>query len=154
MSPAEIKEPQSDVVAEIGNEHDLALATMRHSAAHLMAEAVQELFPDVKFAIGPAIDNGFYYDMELSKPLNPEDLAAIEDVMRRHQQADEQFVCTEVGKEKALEIFGANPYKVEILQDLPDDATITTYKQGDFLDLCKGPHVASTGEIGAFKLQS
>jgi threonyl-tRNA synthetase len=154
MSVTELKEPGSDVVAEITNEEDLALATMRHSAAHLMAEAVQELFPDVKFAIGPAIDNGFYYDMELPRPLSPDDLQAIEALMARHRDADEPFVRTEVSKAEALEIFGANPFKVEILEDLPDDATITTYQQGTFLDLCKGPHVSSTGAIGAFKLQS
>jgi threonyl-tRNA synthetase len=154
MSVADIKEPGSDVVAEISNEHDLALATMRHSTAHLMAEAVQELIPEVKFAIGPAIDNGFYYDMELPRALTPDDLVAIEDLMARHRNADEPFIRTEVSKADALEIFKANPYKIEILKDLPDDATITTYQQGTFLDLCKGPHVPSTGNIGAFKLQS
>jgi threonyl-tRNA synthetase len=127
---------------------------MRHSSAHLMAEAVQELFPEVQFAIGPAIENGFYYDMDLPRSLTPDDLAAIEEAMRAHQAAAEPFVRTEVGKARALEIFANNPFKVEILKDLPDDATITTYQQGQFLDLCKGPHVATTAEIGAFKLQS
>ena len=78
MSMADVKEPGSDVVVEIENERDLALATMRHSAAHLMAEAVQESFPEVKFAIGPAIENGFYYDFDLPRPLSPDDLAEIE----------------------------------------------------------------------------
>jgi threonyl-tRNA synthetase len=154
MSIAELKEPGSDVVVEITNERDLELATMRHSAAHLMAEAVQELIPEVKFAIGPAIENGFYYDMDLPRPLTPDDLASIEESMLRHREADEAFVRTEVGKAEALDIFKSNPFKVEILRDLPDDSTITTYQQGSFLDLCKGPHVASTGKIGAFKLQS
>ena len=154
MSMADVKEPGSDVVVEIENEQDLALATMRHSAAHLMAEAVQELIPEVKFAIGPAIENGFYYDMDLPRPLSPDDLASIENLMSRHRDADEPFVRTEVSKSEALETFKANPYKVEILKELPDDSTITTYQQGTFLDLCKGPHVESTGEIGAFKLLS
>jgi threonyl-tRNA synthetase len=151
---ADVKEPGSDVVVEIENEQDLALATMRHSAAHLMAEAVQELIPEVKFAIGPAIENGFYYDMDLPRPLSPDDLAAIEELMVRHRDADEPFVRTEVSKAEALDLFRGNPYKVEILKDLPEDATITTYQQGTFLDLCKGPHVPSTGNIGAFKLLS
>jgi threonyl-tRNA synthetase len=151
---AEVKEPGSDVVVEIENEQDLALATMRHSAAHLMAEAVQELIPEVKFAIGPAIENGFYYDMDLPRPLSPDDLQAIENLMARHREADEPFVRTEVSKAQALETFKNNPYKVEILKELPDDSTITTYQQGTFLDLCKGPHVESTGKIGAFKLLS
>ena len=154
MSMAEVKEPGSDVVVEIENEQDLALATMRHSAAHLMAEAVQELIPEVKFAIGPAIENGFYYDMDLPRPLSPDDLQAIENLMARHREADEPFVRTEVSKAQALETFENNPYKVEILKELPDDSTITTYQQGTFLDLCKGPHVESTGKIGAFKLLS
>jgi threonyl-tRNA synthetase len=151
---AEVKEPGSDVVVEIENEQDLALATMRHSSAHLMAEAVQELIPEVKFAIGPAIENGFYYDMDLPRPLSPDDLQAIENLMARHREADEPFVRTEVSKAQALETFKNNPYKVEILKELPDDSTITTYQQGTFLDLCKGPHVESTGKIGAFKLLS
>jgi threonyl-tRNA synthetase len=154
MSVAELKEPGSDVVVEITNERDLELATMRHSTAHLMAEAVQELIPEVKFAIGPAIENGFYYDMDLPRPLTPDDLSSIEESMRRHREADEAFVRTEVSKAEALEIFKSNPFKVEILRDLPDDSTITTYQQGSFLDLCKGPHLPSTGKIGAFKLQS
>src|SRR6476620_87597 len=154
MSMADVKEPGSDVVVEIENEQDLALATMRHSAAHLMAEAVQELIPEVKFAIGPAIENGFYYDMDLPRPLSPDDLASIENLMSRHRDADEPFVRTEVSKSEALETFKSNPYKVEILKELPDDSTITTYQQGTFHDLCKGPHVESTGEIGAFKLLS
>jgi threonyl-tRNA synthetase len=151
---ADVKEPGSDVVVEIENERDLVLATMRHSAAHLMAEAVQELIPEVKFAIGPAIENGFYYDMDLPRALTPDDLAAIEELMVRHRDADEPFVRTEVSKAEALDIFRGNPYKVEILKDLPEDSTITTYQQGTFLDLCKGPHVPSTGNIGAFKLLS
>ncbi len=154
MLVEEQREPGSDMVVEIENEQDLALATMRHSTAHLMAEAVREIYPDVKFAIGPAIDNGFYYDMDLDHALTPEDLAEIELLMGRHREAAEPFVRTEVSREEALKIFADNPYKVEILRELPAGSVITTYQQGDFLDLCKGPHVADTGQIGAFKLQS
>jgi threonyl-tRNA synthetase len=143
-----------DIAVEPGNQAAFELARMRHSCAHLMAEAVQEIFPDAKFAIGPAIDNGFYYDIDLSRALTPDDLAAIESSMRQHQAAAEPFVRQEVSREEALQIFGANPYKVELIQALPAGETITTYQQGAFLDLCRGPHVADTGKIGAFKLQS
>ena len=130
MVVEEQREPGSDVVVEIENEHDLVLATMRHSTAHLMAEAIQELHPDVKFAIGPAIDNGFYYDIDLSESLTPEHLAAIEESMVAHRSAAEPFVRTEVSREEALRIFAANPYKVEILRELPEGSVITTYQQG------------------------
>src|SRR3954452_5284996 len=125
---------------------------MRHSCAHLMAEAVQELFPDVRFAIGPAIENGFYYDMDLPRPITPDDLASIEERMREHKAASEPFEREEVSRDQALEIFNANPYKVEIIRELPEDDVISTYQQGEFLDLCRGAHVPSTGDIGAFKL--
>ena len=154
MAGIDLLESEVEEVREGGNERERQLATMRHSAAHLMAEAVQELIPQVKFAIGPAIENGFYYDMDLPRTITPEDLGAIEELMRKHQAADEDFVRTEVTRDEALRIFGDNPYKVEILKELPADSVISTYQQGSFLDLCKGPHVDSTGKIGAFKLQS
>jgi threonyl-tRNA synthetase len=143
-----------DIAVDTENSREYELARMRHSAAHLMAEAVQEIFPDAKFGIGPAIENGFYYDFDLPRPLTPDDLSDIEARMRRHQKADERFERNEVSRDEALEIFGNNPYKVEIIEELPEDATISTYRQGDFLDLCKGPHVESTKQIGPFKLQS
>ncbi len=143
-----------DIAVDPENTREYELARMRHSAAHLMAEAVQEIFPDAKFGIGPAIDNGFYYDFDLPRPLTPDDLADIEARMRTHRKADERFERNEVSRDEALEIFGDNPYKVEIIEELPEDATISTYRQGDFLDLCKGPHVESTKKIGPFKLQS
>lgn len=130
------------------------LARMRHSCAHLMAEAIQELRPEVKFAIGPAIADGFYYDIDLPTPLSADDLAAIEERMREHQRADEHFVRTVISREQALEIFADNPYKVELIHGLAEGEEITTYQQGSFLDLCRGPHVESTGRIGPFKLQS
>ncbi|MCC6943817.1 MAG: threonine--tRNA ligase [Thermomicrobiales bacterium] len=137
-----------------GDPHAWELARMRHSCAHLMAEAIQELRPDVKFAIGPAIEDGFYYDLDLSAPLSADDLAEIETRMWAHQKADEPFVRRSVSREEALELFGANPYKVELIQGFAEGEEITTYQQGDFLDLCRGPHVESTGRIGPFKLQS
>ncbi len=133
---------------------DFELARMRHSTAHLMAEAIQELYPDVQFAIGPAIEHGFYYDMDLPTPLSSDDLAAIEDRMRKHQKAAERFIRKEVSRQEALDIFGNNPYKVELINGFAEGESITTYQQGDFLDLCRGPHVEATDRIGPFKLQS
>lgn len=130
------------------------LARMRHSAAHLMAEAVQQIFPEAKFGIGPAIDNGFYYDFDLPRPLTPEDLKAIEKLMKRNQKRNDTFEREVVSREEAMEIFQDNPYKLELIQNFPDDEEISTYKQGEFLDLCRGPHVESTRRIGPFKLQS
>ena len=143
-----------DIAVDTGNTRDYDLARMRHSTAHVMAEAVQEIFPEAKFAIGPAIANGFYYDMELPRPLTPDDLKEIEKKMRHHKKKNEVFERKEVSREEALEIFKDNPYKVELIEAFPEGETITTYHQGDFLDLCRGPHVKSTREIGPFKLQS
>ncbi|MBA2469862.1 MAG: threonine--tRNA ligase, partial [Chloroflexia bacterium] len=143
-----------DIAVEAGDTRAYELARMRHSAAHLMAEAVQEMFPDAKFGIGPAIENGFYYDFELPRPLTPDDLKQIEQRMRSHKKKNEIFERTEISREEALDIFGDNPYKVELIEGFPDGETISTYQQGAFLDLCRGPHVASTREIGPFKLQS
>jgi len=143
-----------DIDVSPENSREYELARMRHSAAHLMAEAVQEIFPDAKFGIGPAIENGFYYDFDLPRSLTPEDLAAIELKMRQHRNKSEVFERKEVSKEEALEIFKDNPYKVELIESFPAGETITTYQQGDFLDLCRGPHVGNTKEIGPFKLQS
>src|SRR5215218_2243203 len=108
---AEELEQEVDVAPEDREAYELA--RMRHSCAHLMAEAVQELFPDVKFAIGPAIENGFYYDMDLPRPLTPDGLEAIEALMRRHREAGEEFQREVVSRDEALELFSDNPYKVE-----------------------------------------
>ena len=126
---------------------------MRHSAAHVLAEAVQDLFPGARFAIGPAIEDGFYYDMELPRPLTPEDLPAIEERMRASVAAKHPFVHSEWPREKALKYFREHdqPYKVELIEDLPGE-TVGIEEQGPFLDLCRGQHVANTGEIGPFKL--
>jgi threonyl-tRNA synthetase len=129
------------------------LQRMRHSAAHVLAEAVQDLFPGARFAIGPAIEDGFYYDMELPRPLTPEDLPAIEERMRASIAAKYPFVHSEWPREKALAYFREHdqPYKVELIEDLPDEM-VGIEEQGPFLDLCRGQHVENTGQIGPFKL--
>jgi threonyl-tRNA synthetase len=126
---------------------------MRHSAAHVMAEAVQELFPDARFAIGPAIEDGFYYDFDLPRALTPEDLPEIEQRMQRIVEEKYPFLRDRWSREKALEYFGnkGQNYKVEIIENL-SDAEVGIYQQGNFLDLCRGPHVENTGQIGPFKL--
>ncbi len=127
------------------------LERMRHSAAHIMAEAVQHLFPDAKFGIGPTIENGFYYDFELPRPLTPEDLPAIENKMKEIIRQNLPFVSEELSKDKARELFASQPYKLELIDEIADDR-VTIYRQGSFTDLCRGPHLASTGEVSAFKL--
>jgi threonyl-tRNA synthetase len=143
-----------DIAVDTEYREAYELARMRHSAAHLMAEAVQEMFPGAKFGIGPAIDNGFYYDFELPRPLTPDDLKEIEKRMIKHKNKGEVFEKNVVSREEAMEIFRDNPYKLELIQNFPEGETISTYQQGDFLDLCRGPHVESTKQIGPFKLQS
>ena len=129
------------------------LEIMRHSASHIMAEAVSSLFPDVKFGIGPAIADGFYYDFELPRTLIPEDLGAIEAKMQKITAEGLPFLREEVDKKTARKMFSAQPYKLELIDELPDQ-TLTIYRQGSFVDLCRGPHVASTKEIKAIKLLS
>jgi threonyl-tRNA synthetase len=129
------------------------METMRHSAAHVMAEAVQSIFPDAKFGIGPAIENGFYYDFELPRPLTPEDLPLIEARMKEIVAADLPFITESVTKEEARRLFATQPYKLELIDDIDGD-TASLYRQGSFVDLCRGPHVSSTGEIKAFRLVS
>jgi threonyl-tRNA synthetase len=127
------------------------LERMRHSAAHVMAQAVQFLFPEAKFGIGPAIENGFYYDFELPRALKVEDLSVIESKMKEIINADLPFTREEVSREAAQQLFAAQQYKLELINELPD-TSVTIYRQGNFTDLCRGPHVASTGEIKALKL--
>ncbi|MFC1938914.1 threonine--tRNA ligase [Chloroflexota bacterium] len=129
------------------------LEVMRHSASHVMAEAVQSIFPDVKFGIGPAIKDGFYYDFGLPRSLTPDDLPLIEAKMREIISADEPFTRREVSREEAQRIFASQPYKLELIDELTDER-VTVYQQGSFVDMCRGPHIASTGEIKAFKLLS
>jgi threonyl-tRNA synthetase len=143
-----------DIAVDTENQREYELARMRHSCAHLMAEAVQEIFPEAKFAIGPAIEHGFYYDMDLPRALSPDDLGEIESRMAVNKAKAEPFVRKEVSREEAMRIFGNNPYKAELIQGFAEGEVISTYQQGKFLDLCRGPHVESTAEIGAFKLLS
>lgn len=130
------------------------LAKIRHSAAHVMAHAVQNLFPGAKFAIGPAIEDGFYYDIDVDGRFTPEDLEKIEAEMGRIAAQKQGFVRKEVTREQALEIFAGNPYKTELIHELPGDEVVSVYEEDGFVDLCRGPHVSHTGEIGAFKLLS
>ena len=132
---------------------EVRLERMRHSAAHVMAEAVQSLFPEAKFGIGPAIEDGFYYDFELPRTLAVEDLPVIEARMKEIIASDVPFAKEEMGKAKALEFFSTQPYKLELIRELPDEM-VTIYRQGSFVDLCRGPHVNATGDIKAFKLTS
>src|SRR5256885_8243026 len=129
------------------------LATLRHSTSHVMAQAVKRLFPEVKVAIGPAIEDGFYYDFDRAEPFTPEDLAKIEKVMGEIVKADLPFERKEMPRAEAIEFFRrrGERYKVEILEGIVAP-TVSLYTQGDFIDLCRGPHVKSTGEIKAFKL--
>jgi len=129
------------------------LQRMRHSAAHVMAEAVQEIFPEARFAIGPAIEDGFYYDFELLRTLTPVDFADIEQRMARIVAGKYPFIRERWPREKALEYFRNKDqaYKVEIIENLPDEE-VGIYQQHNFLDLCRGPHVENTGQIGPFKL--
>jgi threonyl-tRNA synthetase len=132
---------------------DEKLELMRHSASHVMAEAVQSIFPDAKFGIGPAIKDGFYYDFDLPRSLTPDDLPLIEAKMREIIAADVPFSRREVSREEARRIFASQPYKLELIDELPDEK-VSVYQQGSFVDMCRGPHVASTGDIKAFKLLS
>ena len=127
---------------------------LRHSAAHVMAEAVLELFPEAKLAIGPPTDNGFYYDFLVSRPFTPEDLGAIENRMGQSIRAGLPFTGRELSPEQAKKLQKDQPFKLEIIDDLPPGEAITFYRHGNFEDLCRGSHVDSTAEIKAFKLLS
>ena len=132
------------------------LAALRHTASHVMAQAVKHLYPTAKLAIGPSIAEGFYYDIDFAEPIFADDLEKIEDEMKKIVKADLPLERFELPREEAIAWAKSveEPYKVELITDLPEDAAISFYKQGDFTDLCKGPHVESTGEIKAFKLTS
>ncbi len=140
-------------MAEPPNETDKEgrLHRMRHSAAHVMAEAVLELFPSAKLAIGPPIEHGFYYDFDLPRPLTPEDLGDIEKRMVRSVDANHPFVRSQVDKEEARRIFSGQPYKQELIEGIEGEQ-VSLYRHAAFTDLCDGPHVERTGQVGAFKL--
>jgi threonyl-tRNA synthetase len=137
------------------SERDYKLYCLRHSTSHIMAAAVREVFPEAKFGIGPPIKNGFYYDMQLPRPLTPEDLEQIEAGMRRIVKEGRQFQQETWDKEKALEFFGggSQELKIELINGIPGE-TVSTYTIGDFTDLCAGPHVRRTSECKHFKLTS
>ncbi|MDD3337892.1 MAG: threonine--tRNA ligase [Lachnospiraceae bacterium] len=142
-------------VKEIDNQDPLALSTLRHTASHVLAEAVQNLYPDAKLAIGPSIDTGFYYDFDCP-PFSREDLDAIEKEMKKIIKKGARMERSTMPREEAIAFFKAKnePYKVELIQDLPEDAVISLYSQGEFTDLCAGPHVTCVKAIKAFKLLS
>ena len=123
----------------------------RHSASHIMAEAVQSLFPEAKFGIGPVIENGFYYDFDLPRPLTPDDLPAIEKLMKKIIARNTPFTHEELSKDDARRIFAAQPYKLELIDEIAEER-VGIYRQGKFTDLCRGPHVKSTVAVKAFKL--
>ena len=125
-----------------------------HTTSHIMAQAVKRLFPGVKFAIGPAIDNGFYYDFDAPKPFSDDDLARIEAEMKKIIKEDIKIERFLLPRDEALELMKDEPYKVELINDLPDGEEISFYRQGDFTDLCAGPHLMSTGKVKAIKLLS
>lgn len=142
----EIVTPQSDDALEI----------LRHSTAHLLAHAVHRVFPKTKFGVGPVIENGFYYDMDPEEPITAEDLETIEKEMKRIISENIEVVRHEVTRDEAREMFEKieDPYKIELLEAIPEDETVTVYEQGDFFDLCRGVHVPSTGKLKEFKLLS
>ena len=143
-------------VAYLTFEEDGGKHTLRHTASHVMAQAVKRLWPEAKLAIGPAIDKGFYYDIDMEHTLTPEDLTKIEKEMSRIVKENLPITKSVMSRQEAIEFFKSKneDYKVELIEDLPEDAVISCYAQGDFVDLCAGPHVASTGKVKAFKLQS
>ncbi len=164
---AELDGQRIDAFAPIHGDHSLKLLTFadengrwafRHTASHMLAQAVKRLYPDVKFAIGPAIENGFYYDFDTPEgfSFSPEDLAAIEKEMAKIAAENLPLHRFELPREEAIAYMEQRnePYKVELIQDLPEDAVISFYQQGEFTDLCAGPHVESTGKVKNIKLMS
>ncbi len=129
------------------------LEVLRHSTAHAMAQAILELYPGSKLTIGPPIENGFFYDIEVNGRITDEDLPRIEERMREIVGRDLPIEREEISKAEAERLYAENPYKLEIIEDL-EDGDISVYRQGDFFDLCRGPHVPSTGALGAFKVQN
>jgi len=126
----------------------------RHSSAHIMAQAVKRLYPGARLAIGPAIEDGFYYDIDFPEPISPEDLPGIEEEMNRIINEDISFERSEISREEAMKIFEGmgNKYKMELIRELPESETVSLYRQGEFMDLCRGPHIPSTRYLKAFKL--
>ncbi len=139
-------------IIEMDKKSPEALEVLNHSTSHLLAEAIQELYPDALFGFGPAIENGFYYDIDFSNPIVEHDLAKIEKKMHELASKDEKIIRNVLSKKDALKLFASNKYKVELIEGIDED--ITTFTQGKFIDLCRGPHLMSTGQIKHFKLLS
>ena len=141
---------------KINFEDEQVRSNYRHTTSHIMAQAVKKLWPDAKLAIGPAIENGFYYDFDMEHKLEPNDLLKIQKEMKKIMQANYPLERFELPRSEAIKFMAdkGEDYKVELIEDLPEDATISFYQQGDFVDLCAGPHMESTGQIKAVKLQS
>ena len=133
---------------------EVGIMTLRHSAAHVMAQAVKNLYPEVKLGIGPAIEDGFYYDFDRGDGFTPDDLEKIEAEIAKIKKADTLFTRKEITRQEALELFADEPYKIELINDLPEDEIISVYEQGGFVDLCRGPHVRSSRKTGVIKLLS
>ena len=162
---AEVNGKTVDLREELHEDADLNILTFDgpegkkafwHTSSHILAQAVKKLFPDARLAIGPAIDNGFYYDFDVDHPFSTEDLDTIEKEMERIVKEDLKLSRFELPREEAVRYMEekGESYKVELINELPEDATISFYTQGDFTDLCAGPHIMSTGAVKAFKLLS
>lgn len=151
----ELEEDAEISVVTLKDDDELVLDLLRHDAAHVLAEAAKELYPEIQVTIGPAIADGFYYDFSREEPFTPEDLEAMEARMHEIVDRDEKVVREVWERDAAVELFGSmgEHYKAEIISEIPDGEPITLYRQGDFIDLCRGPHLPSTGKLGhAFKL--
>jgi len=142
-----------DQVSIVTSKSPEALELLRHSSAHVMAAALVDLFGDVKFGVGPAIENGFYYDVKLDRTLSSDDFEAIEKRMAEIVEAAEPFERKVVTRDEALEMFASQPFKIELINEMPEDEVITIYSIGSFTDLCRGPHLPDTSKVPAFKLQ-
>ncbi|MGR3736370.1 TGS domain-containing protein, partial [Pseudophaeobacter sp.] len=143
--------PDGAAVELMSRDDPRALGLIRHDLAHILAEAVQALWPGTKTAIGPAIEHGFYYDFERDTPFTPEDLPIIEKKMRQIIASKTPFTCEEWNREQAQQHFEAvgEPYKLALLDAIPEGEAVKVYRQGDWLDLCRGPHMRSTGDVGS-----
>ena len=145
---------EGEQVAIVTAKSPEGLDLIRHSAAHVLADAATRLFPGTKVAIGPAIKDGFYYDFQFPQPVGEDDLPKLSEEIQRLLEAASPFERREISKEEALNLFADEPYKLELIQDLPADAVISVYRQGNFPRPLPGPHVPDTGRIGAVELLS
>lgn len=146
----------NDEVNIVTYEDEAGIEVMRHTTSHVMAQAVKRLYKNVKLAIGPTVENGFYYDFDIETPFNNDDLVKIEEEMNKIIKEDISLERLIVSRKEALKLMGerGEVYKVELIKELPERETISLYKQGDFIDLCRGPHLLSTKGIKDFKLTS